>query len=283
LTLAAAAAAPMRIRSSLSTLYRREAGGLVLASLVPRVPEEEVTRHTHEDAHFVFVTAGRYLSTAAAAPEVGGPPTLIYNPSGTTHRDRFRGGVGRFFTVSLPRTWSDALADDTRMPARPIWLGRPDAIATASRLFRECEAWDDASPLAVHGLVWALAGVTGRAASLRVEHARWLLRLRDRLHDESATPPGLAALAAEAGVHPGHLTRSFRRAFGCTPGEYLRACRAERAARLVRETRAPLAEIAARCGFSDQSHMTRALRRHAGVTPGRARRSRLPARRFVSF
>jgi AraC family transcriptional regulator len=263
--------------------HRRESGGLALASLVPRVPEDEVTRHTHEDAHFVFVTAGRYLSTADGAPEVGGPPTLIYNPPGTTHRDRFRGGIGRFFTVSLDRTRCRTLAEGMAMPAHPVWLGRPAAIAAASRLVHECHAWDDASPLAVDGLLWVLAEATAGAASARTERAAWLLRVRDRLHDECAAPPGLGSLAAEAGVHPGHLTRSFRRAFGCTPGEYLRACRIERAARLVLDTGEPLAAIAAHCGFSDQSHLTRALRRHAGVTPGRARRAGAPARRFVSF
>lgn len=262
---------------------RREAGGLALASLVPRVPEDEVTRHTHEDAHFVFVTAGRYLSTADGAPEIGGPPTLIYNPPGTTHRDRFRGGVGRFFTVSLDRARSRAFGEDMPLPAHPVWLGRPAAIAAASRLVHECDAWDGASPLAVDGLLWVLVDATACAASLRAERAAWLLRVRDRLHDECTAPPGLGSLAAEAGVHPGHLTRSFRRTFGCTPGEYLRACRIERAARLVRDTQEPLAAIAARCGFSDQSHLTRALRRHAGVTPGRARRSGTPASRFVSF
>jgi AraC family transcriptional regulator len=72
------------------------------------------------------------------------------------------------------------------------------------------------------------------------------------------------------------LTRSFRRAFGCTPGEYQRACRAEQARALLADGRLPLSAIAARCGYSDQSHMTRALRRHLGHTPSRARM-------FVSF
>jgi len=33
----------------------------------------------------------------------------------------------------------------------------------------------------------------------------------------------------------------------------------------------PLAEIAARAGFADQSHFTREFKRHFGITPGHYR------------
>jgi len=36
---------------------------------------------------------------------------------------------------------------------------------------------------------------------------------------------------------------------------------------------APLAEVALRAGFADQSHFTREFRRHVGVTPAAFRRS----------
>lgn len=67
----------------------RDAGGFALARMRPTVPEREVVRHTQEEAHFGLVTDGAYLSTARGAPAVCDPPTLIYNPPGTTHRDRF--------------------------------------------------------------------------------------------------------------------------------------------------------------------------------------------------
>ena len=255
---------------------RRETGGVVLASLVARLPEHEVERHTHEDAHFVYVLAGTYLASAAGAPGAAGTPTLIYNPPGTTHRDRFLSARGRFFTVSLDRARLASAAQESGLPDRAVWLGQPAALSAVARLAGECVAWDTASPLAVDGLLWTLTGATAGTPGLGLGPARWLRRVRDRLHDDCARPLRLGALASDAGVHPGHLTRSFRRAFGCTPGEYQRACRAERARSLLAGGRLPLAVIAARSGYSDQSHMTRALRRHLGLTPARARR-------FVSF
>jgi AraC family transcriptional regulator len=49
--------------------------------------------------------------------------------------------------------------------------------------------------------------------------------------------------------------------------------RVERAGHLLRCTPMPIAEIAARTGFVDQSHLTRVMRRLAGITPAALRRS----------
>jgi AraC family transcriptional regulator len=84
--------------------------------------------------------------------------------------------------------------------------------------------------------------------------------------------PSVAELASRAGVHPLHFARTFRRFQRCSPGEYLRRRRAERAAELILQTRLPLADVAQRSGFSDQSHLTRAMRRYFGATPARLRR-----------
>ena len=82
----------------------------------------------------------------------------------------------------------------------------------------------------------------------------------------------MGEVARDAGVHPVHLARTFRRFFGCTPAEYLRSRRVEQAALLVRVTQRPLAEIALECGFFDQSHLTRAFARVLGVSPAAYRR-----------
>jgi AraC-like DNA-binding protein len=43
-------------------------------------------------------------------------------------------------------------------------------------------------------------------------------------------------------------------------------------------TNLPLADVAHRAGFFDQSHMGRAIRRYAGITPGEIRARRGSAR-----
>jgi AraC family transcriptional regulator len=82
----------------------------------------------------------------------------------------------------------------------------------------------------------------------------------------------VAEIARAVGVHPVHLARAFRRFFGCSPAHYLRRVRIERAARMIRSSSHPLAEIAATCGFVDQSHLTRAFTRSLGTSPAAYRR-----------
>jgi AraC family transcriptional regulator len=79
-------------------------------------------------------------------------------------------------------------------------------------------------------------------------------------------------MAAEMGVHPVHLCRTFSRHFDCTLGTYIRRLRVLRGWQLLTIGDTTLAEVAAQSGFADQSHFTRAFREHFGITPGRYRR-----------
>ncbi len=76
----------------------------------------------------------------------------------------------------------------------------------------------------------------------------------------------ISELAAEARCSPEHLIRLFRKAIGLSPYAYLSRCRAERAAALLLQSPAPIAEIAQRVGWSEPCHFARRFRRHYGLT-----------------
>jgi AraC-like DNA-binding protein len=71
-----------------------------------------------------------------------------------------------------------------------------------------------------------------------------------------------------AGTDRYTLARHFRRAFGTSPDRY-RTLRRLAHARHAIERGVPLAEVAAKTGFADQSHMTRQFKRTFGLTPAR--------------
>ncbi|SDG26389.1 helix-turn-helix domain-containing protein [Pseudonocardia oroxyli] len=81
----------------------------------------------------------------------------------------------------------------------------------------------------------------------------------------------LQELADSVSLSRYHFARRFRQATGHNPHEFVMLKRIEKAQSLLRRTQAPLREIAADCGFTDQSHMTKQFRRRIGVTPGRFR------------
>ncbi len=82
-----------------------------------------------------------------------------------------------------------------------------------------------------------------------------------------AEPLSIAAIAAQLGMAPGHFARGFRTATGVPPHRWLMDRRIDRAKQLLRRHDLAIAEIAAVCGFSDQSHLTRVFARREKVTP----------------
>jgi AraC family transcriptional regulator len=82
----------------------------------------------------------------------------------------------------------------------------------------------------------------------------------------------LEQMAAVARLSPYHFAHQFKRSTGLPPYQYVVRRRVERAEQLLRAgTDLPLAEIAARAGFLDQSAFCRHFKRLVGVTPGRFR------------
>jgi AraC-like DNA-binding protein len=88
----------------------------------------------------------------------------------------------------------------------------------------------------------------------------------------------LGELAQVAGISKCHLVHLFHKEVGLPPHAYQIHLRVARARTLVAEG-VPLAEVASRTGFADQSHLTRLFKRVTGLPPGQyaALRALLPA------
>jgi AraC-like DNA-binding protein len=95
----------------------------------------------------------------------------------------------------------------------------------------------------------------------------------DLLATELGRAPEIALgeWAAAQGLAPESVSRGFQKAFGVSPKRFRAEARTRLALRLLLSSDAPLAQVAANCGFADQAHMTRALRALTGVTPSRWR------------
>jgi len=244
----------------------RQLQGVRLAHLEATKRAEHVDEHSHDDAHFVLATHGRYVTTAAG-PETEGP-VLVFNPPGVVHRDRFVDVGGYFLAVSFAPTDWRTLADAGRGAAiDALRLTGPAARRAALRLTRSLLA-RDAETLSLEGLSLELAAQALTPASDGDKRPPWLDRAETYLADTFDQPISVADLAEIAGVHPVHLARGYRRWLGAAPGDRLRTRRLERAADLLMRGRDPIGEIALASGFCDQSHLNRQFLKAYGVTPG---------------
>ena len=73
------------------------------------------------------------------------------------------------------------------------------------------------------------------------------------------------------------FNRTFKASFGCTPGQYVRRKRIAHAQKLMAMSGDPLRQIAAECGFANQSHFSHCFRKVVGESPAiwRTRRCKI--------
>ena len=91
------------------------------------------------------------------------------------------------------------------------------------------------------------------------------------IRENYANPLALEEIAQRTHLSKAHLSRLFKSETGLTLSDYAKKMRLDKSRRLLGETQLPLAEIAAQCGFSDQSYFTKVFRAATGLTPGRYR------------
>ncbi|BAL89385.1 putative AraC-family transcriptional regulator [Actinoplanes missouriensis 431] len=112
------------------------------------------------------------------------------------------------------------------------------------------------------------AGTTGWIAAL---HDPATLAALHAMHRDPAHPWTVAALAAEGGLSRAPFARRFTALIGQPPLSYLTWWRMSTAARLLRESGAPLHAIAAKVGYTSEFAFATAFKREFGAAPGRYR------------
>lgn len=106
-------------------------------------------------------------------------------------------------------------------------------------------------------------------------------RAKAFLMQNLASDVSLADAARECTLSRSHFSKAFKQSTGQTPHAWVVGQRIEAAQRLLGQPDLPIVEIAAACGFADQSHLTRVFSAYTGMSPARWRRlnagSDLPA------
>jgi AraC family transcriptional regulator len=98
-------------------------------------------------------------------------------------------------------------------------------------------------------------------------------RAREFIEARLADNVALVDVARECELSVAQFARAFKRSTGLPPHRYLTERRIERARLLLVRSDLPLADVAVRCGFADQSHFAKLFRRWMGVSPGTFRRA----------
>ncbi|HEY0321297.1 MAG TPA: AraC family transcriptional regulator [Pyrinomonadaceae bacterium] len=234
-------------------------------------PSLVIPRHAHEHASLSFVLKGSFVETFNRNAEECAPFNLVIKPAGEIHSDRYGQLGAQCLIIEIkPEGLEHVRSISKILDHSSLVQSDSTAALLAMRVYREFQAMDTASPLAIEGLILEMLAEASRpdARHTRGARPRWLLRAVDLIHENFAVEGlMLSKIAAEVGVHPSHLARTFRQFYRSTVGDYVRRLRVEYAARELAGSNRSLAEIAALAGFYDQSHMTTAFRLYMKTTP----------------
>lgn len=235
-------------------------------------PGEVLPRHEHQGPTICCVLSGRFTEYSAGHAADCTPGTVKLTPAGEPHWNRFAPCDTRGVMVEVDRR---------RFEGRPSVLAALEARrherhrgtpGFVRELVREAGRRDEAALLAIEGLLLEfLAQLARDNTGRRRDRPLWLGFAEEVLRSRFAEPLSLARVAELAQVHPVTLARAWRREHGRSVGDSLRRIRLDWAAAELASTEEPIADVALRAGFYDQSHFTNSFRRYQGVTPGEYR------------
>lgn len=251
-------------RGSIS-LRRRELArsAELLARLTYYPPGFAQADHAHDTDQYSLLLLGGFVETARREDREVTNPCAGFKAAGQRHRNAFGGNGALILAIDMQ--------PKSEVPAPWRWrpLRREPAVAALVRALISGESGGFAEDLA--GEMAALLFGSADDAPEAAKTAPWLKRVCAHIEQEPESAR-LDVLAAEAGVHPTHLSRAFASVYGAPLSVYRRRSMAMKAAGLIVRSAASLASIAAMTGFSDQAHMTRVLRAEVGGTPARLAR-----------
>ena len=213
---------------------------------------------------YLLIVEGTFEETIGRKSRTCGSHRLLYRQAGEEHAQLFGERGATCLAIELP-------VEPEGNPGGNEQRGK--AALLAMRLYDEFARPTTETPLIVEETVATLTG-----SRERFEHTihegppDWLNRTVDLIEARLSTTLRLRDLAAEADRHPVHVSRTFRKIYGCDVAEFVRRRRVHEACRRIREERTSLSVIAATSGFSDESHMGRAFKQVIGRSPGAYRR-----------
>jgi AraC family transcriptional regulator len=229
----------------------------------------KLPKHSHEHAYFCFVLEGAFIEVYGRRTRSCHPSTVVFHPAYESHSDFFHSD-SRCFNLQMSRTWLERVSRETKLLDSPADFNSGSLVKLSWRLFSEFCKSDVYSRLIIEALALEILAEASRNSTkdrATPTAPRWLVQVRELLHERFCEHLSHEQIAASVDVHPVHMAREFRRFHQCTIGEYLRKLRIEFACSQLSASETPLSEIAIAAGFFDQSHFARTFKTLTGMTP----------------
>lgn len=224
--------------------------------------------HYHENPYFTFLLQGGLTEGDKKGRETYGAGNILFHHWDESHYNRKPTDTARGFHLEID----------------PVFLNEYDLLLSGlqgrqsvndpllkilfCRLLTESKSGNPDSGMIIESLVLEILSLLSKTP-LNIEKGtpRWVGKLQEILNDHDSINLSLDEISGLLNIHPVHLSRSFKKYFHCTLGEYVRRIKIEKAAVLILEGSRPLTSIAYDCGFADQSHLIKVFKAYMGINP----------------
>ena len=255
--------------SSGQIVRRAESDGVIISTARYTAAGQAQGLHYHENPHICLIMRGRDEEVRGGRSYERRTGDIFFYRAGELHGSPARTDGLTNALVEFTPAFLDRQALSEEVLHRAVEES-PDARFLVMKLQQELRANDGVTALAADALILEL--VHHAPPQRERTPPRWVGHVAEVLHDRASERLSLSDLSALANAHPVTISKHFRRYFACTLGEYRRKLMIAASLPLIDDASMPLSEIAATCGFADQSHFTRTFQALTGFRPGEFRR-----------
>lgn len=270
-----------KITQKAAFVTQPQASVLALASLShpgPAMRWRNEAMRSHATGRLIQITKGQGRVTVAGLTSGYGPNNLIYLPPQTMYGIEIGPSVfGHILTLPDTKGWPDA---PVHLRLTDVWLQK-EATHFLDQIEKELLPAGD--PAAAHlwlGLLAIFIARQDRAQAVTPNDSRHdsaaaklVARYTQLIARNFAQDRSVADFAADLGVTPTHLARCCRQITGRSALALLQDRIHFEACTLLRDTKAPIRQIADQLGFRSAGYFTRSFQEKAGQTPSDFRRA----------
>jgi AraC family transcriptional regulator len=238
-------------------------------------PDLQVPLHSHAYAHLVITLRGKYVNRSNGRKLEFIPWTVGFYPAGEQHSSSYSELGARALHIEITQKKLEIIREICPVLGDRLIVRGEKAAFISEEMHRElCSLDDSVSPIVLEGLILQLFAEISRVPMQKTrQHPSWLSRADAMIRERFTEQLTLSDIASQAGVHPVHLAREYRKCYRSTVGEQIRRLRIDYARQQISTTENTIADIALTSGFSDQSHFTVAFKSYVGSPPSVYRRA----------
>jgi AraC family transcriptional regulator len=221
--------------------------------------------------YLTFTLRGSYRERYGSRFRLCTPGTAVAHPAFEVHSQEFASDPAILLRVSVNVNGGEDAAEAAFKSA--LCANNSNIARAVACMHSELAVSDTFSETNVEGLAYELVAQVLLTTCKRAGSRSRALCARTFIRSSLRCKIPLATIAKEMGVSRTTLYRDFQSAFGYGPGDYLRKARLEASTAMLCQSSRPITEIAAECGFYDQSHFDRCFRLAMGISPSQYRNS----------